>query len=155
MAHSPNASKPSRKWLRHDVPAWVAEDAIYFVTINCQRRGVNQLCHDDIGAALLESARFYHRRRWWVHVWLLMPDHLHALLSFSREEIMINAVASWKRYTARTLRIEWQDGFFDHRLRNDENLLAKSEYIRMNPVRSGLINDPDRWPFMFSTVPVG
>jgi REP-associated tyrosine transposase len=104
-------ARQTRKWLCHERPAWVSVDAVFFVTINCRVRGENQLCLPQIGKSLLKSARFYHRKRWWIHVWLLMPDHVHALLSFSQVESMTNVIASWKRYTARSLRIEWQDGF--------------------------------------------
>ena len=45
---------------------------------------------------------------------------------------------------------EWQEGFFDHRLRHDESLEEKTYYIRMNPVRAGLIEKPETWPYVFT-----
>ena len=36
---------------------------------------------------------------------------------------------------------------FHHRLRRDESYSEKWDYVRMNPVRAGLIADPDRWPY--------
>ena len=75
---------PSRKSLPHEIPLWVdPQREIYFITINCQVRGTNQLATDNISTALFETIR--HRQEqglWWPHVFLLMPDHLHALLSF-------------------------------------------------------------------------
>jgi hypothetical protein len=35
-------------------------------------------------------------------------------------------------------------------LRNDENVIEKSHYIRMNPVRAGLIDKPESWPYVWS-----
>jgi putative transposase len=58
---------------------------------------------------------------------------------------------NWKRYTARILKITWQDGFFDHRLRHDESFVEKAAYIRMNPVRSGLIRAPEEWPYVWAS----
>ena len=41
----------------------------------------------------------------------------------------------------------WQAGFFDHVLRSDESRSEKWEYIRMNPVRAGLVEEADDWPY--------
>ena len=42
---------------------------------------------------------------------------------------------------------KWQAGYFDHVLRSDESTRDKWNYIRMNPVRKGLVESPDKWPF--------
>jgi hypothetical protein len=36
-------------------------------------------------------------------------------------------------------------GFFDHVIRHSESYLEKWEYVRQNPVRAGLVNDPNEW----------
>jgi REP element-mobilizing transposase RayT len=41
----------------------------------------------------------------------------------------------------------WQNGFFDHLLRGGESYAEKWNYVRMNPVRAGLVEQPDDWPF--------
>ena len=41
----------------------------------------------------------------------------------------------------------WQEGFFDHVLRSGESYAEKMDYIRQNPVRTGLAADPDLWPY--------
>ena len=137
---------PVRKTLPHEVPFWVEDGAVWFVTINCKERGRNQLACDPVAGALLESAKFYHERgRWFVHVFLLMPDHLHALLSCPQHEVMKAVVSDWKHFNAGKLKISWQRDFFDHRLRADESFQEKADYIRMNPVRKGLVKAPDKW----------
>jgi REP element-mobilizing transposase RayT len=78
---------------------------------------------------------------------LLMPDHLHALLSFPPSEKPIRLVISkWKEWTARTVGIQWQDDFFEHRLRHDESRRQKADYILENPVRKGLVSRTEDWP---------
>jgi hypothetical protein len=37
-------------------------------------------------------------------------------------------------------------GFFDHLIRHSESYSEKWEYVRQNPVRAGLVNDPDKGP---------
>ncbi|HTO04421.1 MAG TPA: hypothetical protein VL069_11995, partial [Opitutus sp.] len=52
------------------------------MTIGCQIRGANQLCQADLAPKLLEAARFYHARgHWFLRLFLLMPDHVHALVA--------------------------------------------------------------------------
>jgi len=74
-----------------------------------------------------------------------MPDHLHALLSFSPEVEMRKSISDWKHFTARKFDIRWQRDFFDHRIRDDENVDEKAYYIRMNPVRKGLCDKSEDW----------
>ena len=72
-----------------------------------------------------------------MHLVLLMPDHLHALASFPGDEEMTRVVGEWKKFTARKFGILWQRDLFDHRVRHEESLHNKEEYIRQNPVRKG------------------
>ena len=143
--------KPVRKPLPHDPPFWVRDGAVWFVTINCLPRGKNHLANDAVGYSLLESARFYHGcGRWFVHLMLLMPDHLHALPSFPPHEEMKAAVRAWKHFNAGKLKISWQRDFFDHRLRAEETFEEKAEYILMNPVRAGLAKTSGEWPYVLA-----
>ena len=79
-----NMNHTGRKILPHDFPFWMdPERSVYFVTICCQPRGVNQLCLPGVAEALLDSARVYvDLRKWFPLLFLLMPDHLHMLVSF-------------------------------------------------------------------------
>jgi hypothetical protein len=44
-------------------------------------------------------------------------------------------------------RAPFQAHSFHHRLRQNESYSEKWDYVRMNPVRAGLVADPDRWPY--------
>ena len=80
---------PYRKRLSHAAPLRVdARNAIYFITIcaadrataNWVGRGINDA---PPAATILNAARHYHRiGKWFVHFMVVMPDHLHALISF-------------------------------------------------------------------------
>src|SRR5438045_471755 len=101
---------PTRKKLPHDRPLWIrAEDEIFFVTICCEPRRKNQLCFSKIARAIFESVEFRNENGvWYAHLVLVMPDHLHALMSFPHERPMRDIVADWKRFLATKLKIEWQ-----------------------------------------------
>jgi putative transposase len=113
-----------RKQLPHEVPLWVdpsKED--YFITVCCEKRGGNLLAHPKVGHALLETIK--HRQAlgiWYAHLALVMPDHVHLILTFPEIGKRVQTTMSkWKEWTAKTLKIGWQRDFFEHRLRQDES----------------------------------
>jgi REP element-mobilizing transposase RayT len=89
--------------------------------------------------------------RWHITLFLLMPDHVHALLAFRRDKSMSEIIRGWKRFHRRMYRVIWQEGYFDHRLRPDERgtqLSAKLNYIRQNPMAAGLCTRVEEWPWV-------
>ena len=141
---------PRRKALPHGVPSWVKDGAVFFVTICCASRGDNQLCEKQVAALLFEAVEFRQARGdWYVHLLVLMPDHLHLLLSFPRDEAMKKVISNFKEMTTKTVGIGWQQNFFDHRLRSGESFDEKAHYVRMNPVRKGLVACPEDWPYVW------
>lgn len=145
---------PQRKRLHHVTPPWVSNGAVFFVTINAKKRSSDALVRDSRGSNLLASAAHYHDRNvWWLHLMLLMPDHLHALLAIPPDRELVRTISAWKSYQTKTLKIEWQPGFFDHRLRTHESLDEKALYIAMNPVRAGLVPRPEDWPYVWRPNP--
>jgi len=150
----PAAMLPERKRLPHGIPSWVRDGAIYFITICTQPRGENQLCQPKTAAWIHDSFDFCEQRGdWWTYLLLLMPDHLHAVMSFAQKPGMSHALSQWKRYAARECRLSWQRDFFEHRMRDEDNRVEKSHYIRMNPVRAGLVTKPEDWPYVWSQSP--
>lgn len=141
-----------RKTLSHQIPLWVdPQKEIYFISINCSECFRNQLALPDVAERLFKTVR--HRQEkflWWPHVFLLMPDHLHALLSFPPSGKPLKWVVSqWKEWTAKELGIVWQRDFFEHRLRHDESRREKADYILQNPVRKQLVTRAEGWPFVY------
>ncbi|MDP3073339.1 MAG: hypothetical protein Q8N18_23815 [Opitutaceae bacterium] len=83
-----------RKHLPHDVPAWVPSGTLFFVTLHCAVRGHTQLTCSPVGEALLDAVAHYHSEsRWFARLFLLMPDHAHALLAFPRSEDLRGVVS--------------------------------------------------------------
>ena len=78
-----------------------------------------------------------------------MPDHVHSLISFSRQERMEKVVRDWMRFVAKQTGVRWQNGFFDHRLRSNESLEEKSNYIRQNPMRAGSVSATEPWKYVW------
>ncbi len=125
-----------------------AEGEIYFVTICCIPRNTNQLATPEIWRAIEETLAFRETHGDLIcRLALAMPDHLHGLFGFPGSKPMTKVVADMKSWLAKQHGIQWQRDFFDHRLRNPESAAEKAKYIRMNPVRAGLVANPQDWPY--------
>jgi putative transposase len=139
--------------LHHEVPHWVEPGALFHIRIAVDReKEQSPLTAAPLAQALLDSARFYEvKRRWHIMLFLLMPDHLHALLSFATDEAMSKIISDWKHFQSRKHGVIWQEGYFDHRLRADERgdqLSAKMNYIRQNPVAANLCAKVSGWQWV-------
>ena len=141
-----------RRALPHDPPLSIdTNKEIFFIKICCQRRGENQLCHPNVSSVLFEAARFYQENhQWFIHLMVVMPDHVHFLASFAMEVKIKDLIARWKRFTSTRAKISWQRDFFDHRLRGDEGWREKADYILANPVRAGFVMKTEDWPYVLT-----
>ena len=142
-----------RKQLQHRPPDWVEDGSVFFITLCLEKRGSPVFADRKLAYAIREAATFYQRNgNWWIDLFVLMPDHLHALVSFNqRERSMSQTIQSWKRFLNRECGIEWQRGYFDHRLRDENAHLEKANYIRNNPVRAGLVSKSSEWPHIWTS----
>ncbi len=99
--------------LHHRVPDWVENGAIFHIRIAIDREKQQApLTKPELAAQILNSVRTYQERyRWHVTILMLMPNHLHALVSFPQDEAMSIVVGDWKRFHARKNRVVWQEGY--------------------------------------------
>ena len=129
-----------------------ARGTSYFVTTKCwQGRHVFQVPQNaDI---LVHALRDYRERKdYLLHEFVVMPNHLHVLLTPSATTSLEKAVqlikggSSHEIHKQRDQRMEiWQEGFYDWTIRDAQDWQAKVEYIRMNPVRARLVAKPEEW----------
>ena len=88
---------------------------------------------------------------WLVGRYVLMPDHLHLFAAPGSKDVSLdNWVRFWKSLFTKRHRNpnhRWQAGYWDRRLRASESYDSSWEYVRYNPVRHGLVRNPEDWPF--------
>ncbi|WP_295446532.1 transposase [uncultured Thiodictyon sp.] len=84
---------------------------------------------------------------------VVMPTHLHWLIVLTGECGLDQVMQSVKGGSARRINQRlgrtgtlWEDGYFDHALRNDEDLRAVARYIVGNPLRAGLVRHVGDYP---------
>ena len=84
--------------LHHDVPPWVKPGNFFHLCVRATREQPTPLTEPALAKDLRDSARFYREKgRWRLGLLVLMPDHLHALAAFPRDEDMSLVVGDWKR----------------------------------------------------------
>lgn len=69
--------------LGHMTPGWVRPSSFFHIRLRCAPHNDRALTPKPIAEVLLAAARHYHDLgRWHCRIFLLMPDHAHALLAF-------------------------------------------------------------------------
>jgi REP element-mobilizing transposase RayT len=95
------------------------------------------------------------RRRWIVLDWCLMPNHFHLLIELTEGELssgMRELNGGFSRWSnARTGRTAtghlWKNRFKSLDLADEAHFLMVARYIPNNPVKDGLVQRPEDWPW--------
>lgn len=80
----------------------------------------------------------------------IMPDHIHLLAILSGRLSISRTMGKLKSLTAANLHaqgVQWQDNFFEHRLRPEEHAGHYARYVFLNPYRAALIHRKAEWPW--------
>jgi REP element-mobilizing transposase RayT len=132
----------------------------YFVTFNT-RKHLPLLSRVEIHAAFRSFCQRAHEHNAAVGRYVLMPDHVHLFIAMPSEGVTLTKwVQALKSVMGKKLlslgfdKPHWQEGFFDHLLRSSESYAEKWEYVRMNPVRAGLVRTPEEWAYQGEIVPI-
>ena len=131
-----------------------AAGSSYFVTTKCwQGRCVFQV--REIARIFAETLFHYRdESAYLLHEFVLMPNHVHLLItpggtmSLERAVQLIKGGSSRRIHEQGNQAIEiWQKGFYDWTIRDANDWSTKVQYIRMNPVRAKLVDEPGDWPY--------
>jgi putative transposase len=144
-----------------------AEGGTYFFTVVTEGR-IPFLCEPRARALLRRCLRDC-RERWPFHLdaIVLLPDHLHAIWTLPLREADYSKRWGWlkKEFTKAWLvdggretecgpsrqrhrrRGVWQRRFWEHTIRDEEDLENHFNYLHYNPVKHGLVLAPRDWPY--------
>lgn len=102
----------------------------------------------DVRTIVAESLEFFHDNRVWTGDYVVMPNHVHALMRPRTEHTLERILQSLKGFTAKRindlLNTEgkvWMRESYDHIVRDFEQLVAYQNYIRANPEKAKLRAD--------------
>jgi len=168
---------------RRHLPHWIPEDTAIFVTwrlagslppqakipflqqdeqLDSMRSGSDWL-QDSRVASVVANALLHGenvRRFYELHAWVVMPNHVHAIFQPRAE---MATIMRWlkgrtgrvaNQILARTGQPFWQDESFDHWVRSPEELLDLIQYVENNPVKAGLVEAREQWPWSSAARPV-
>ncbi len=129
-------------------------EPFYFVTFNTYRRMPVLANREVFEAFCLFCQRGNQERGVKVGRFVIMPDHVHLFVWIPQSGSTLGSwVKALKSVLGETLmerdvpKPHWQEGFFDHVLRQQESYDEKWEYLRLNPVRGGLVEKSEDWPW--------
>jgi REP-associated tyrosine transposase len=123
-------------------------DRIFFVTtVTAQRQPIFRR---EATANLLIDTLVHYRdqRKFLLHEFVIMPDHLHALITPGDEISLERAMQFIKGGFSFRLHARgpvWQASFTNHRVRDCEDYQKHREYIRLNPVRARLVTRAEEY----------
>ena len=144
---------PDREHLHRLRNVWI-KNPVYFLTI-CTAHRRKILPAPRVAEILVESWHAAAKvHGWMIGRYVIMPDHVHFFAAPGTDAKSLSAfLRDWKKWTAREIAAAlpcsspvWQPEFFDHILRSQKSYSEKWEYVRLNPVRAGLVADAEAWP---------
>jgi putative transposase len=87
------------------------------------------------------------RRRYIVFGYVVMPEHVHLLVSEPRRGTLDRAIQALKTSVSKqsTQRPFWLARYYDFNVRSEAKRVEKLRYMHRNPVTRGLVYGPDDW----------
>jgi putative transposase len=104
-----------------------------------------------------------------VYGYVVMPNHIHLLISEPQEGTIANIVQSLKIGSAKQIKAKqgqkphncqpkaivghernspfWQARYYDRNVRDHDEFTNDLKYIHRNPVKRGLVEKPEDWPW--------
>jgi putative transposase len=125
-------------------------DRTFFITtVTAQRQPIFR---GETAANLLIDTLAHYRDqgKYLLHEFVVMPDHLHLLITPDEEISLERAVQFVKGGFSFRLKSRgpvWQASFTNHRVRDLGDYANHCEYIRMNPVRARLVARAETHPY--------
>jgi REP element-mobilizing transposase RayT len=136
---------------RRNLPHMQRDAAPHFITFNTKFREILPERARDI---VLGCCVHDHEKRYRLHVAVVMPDHVHVILTPLVDETrrsivsLVEIMKAMKSASSHAINRSsgsrhtiWQEESFDRIVRSSESLDAKIAYVLENPVRKGLVND--------------
>jgi putative transposase len=121
----------------------------WFFTVNLRDRQSDLLtCHID----LLRKAVSYVQRKqtFEIGAWVILPEHMHCIWTLPENDSDYSG--RWreiKKVFTKSVGLQdvWQPRFWEHTIRDDEDLRHHIDYIYVNPLKHGWVKRVQDWPW--------
>jgi len=145
-----------------------AEGHSYFITMVTHRRQPFLIEHIDLlrRAFALSKQRYRYR----IDAIVILPDHLHMIITPERADTYPKIVSAIKRSFVYALERDvrssaklqvsasqykrkhagiWQERFYEHTIRNEKDMAEKLAYIQNNPIKHGFTDNHHVWKYVY------
>ena len=116
----------------------------------------------EIARMVSRALQHFHGQRYVLHAWVVMPNHVHAVVTPNEGHTLSEILQNWKSFTAhRAQKVAqasrlpipngepfWQRESYDHLVREQTDFVRVCEYTIQNPVSAGLCVRPEDWPYL-------
>jgi len=126
--------------------------SVYFITAPAFQKQ-NLFQSERFSLPFIDTLLHYRlQRKYLLHEFVIMPNHFHLLitpaLTLERAIQLIKGGFSYRARKELGFAGEiWQPSYYDRRVRAVEDYLNFKYYIRQNPVKRGLANTPEEYPY--------
>ena len=115
--------------------------------------GACWLNQPQVAALIAGAVKFFDGERYELRAWVVMPNHVHAVVWPRPGHTLSDILHSWKSYTSkeankilhRAAGTFWQSESFDHWVRDDDERARLVAYVENNPVKARLCARPEQW----------
>jgi putative transposase len=120
---------------------------LHLLTVSCHDR--QPYFSTPQSRKLFEEALESARRRYvfFVYAYVVMPEHVHLLVSEPKRESLSQVMQALKTSVSKQSKPRpfWLTRYYDFNLHASEKRTEKIRYIHRNPVKRGLVNNPEDW----------
>ena len=132
---------------RNPLERWYGDHHLHFITCSCYRRMplLGSAKNRDIFLETLSDLRI--KRKFLLVGYVIMPEHVHLLVSEPERGTLAVALQMFKQITAHELGGSpfWQARYYDFNVWSAKKRMEKLKYIHRNPVKRGLVERPEDW----------
>src|SRR5208337_173884 len=130
-------------------PGWT-----YFISTNAWQSTFLFQVEETARIIVAKLLEYRERGSYLLHDFVLMPNHLHCILtpspsvSIEKAVQLIKGGSSFEIHKNRGQKLQiWQPGFHESRVTSWTDYQKKKDYVNFNPVAAKLVDRPDLWAY--------
>jgi REP element-mobilizing transposase RayT len=114
------------------------------------------LAKPNIASMVADAIRHFDKSRYRLLAWCVMPNHVHVVVRLFPGQELAAVIHSWKSFTGKQINRSlgrsgplWGREYYDHLIRDGEQLSRILRYVANNPIKAGL----KEWPWWGQDAP--
>jgi REP element-mobilizing transposase RayT len=120
--------------------------------------GACWLSKPEVADLVAGALKYFNGQRYELRAWVVMPNHVHAVVWPMPQHTLSDLLHSWKSFTSKAANQLlgrtgefWQKESFDHWIRDDAERARLAKYVENNPLKAGFCQRPEDWRWSSAT----